>query len=446
MTTVIHRAEGIADTVAQTTSNTGGPAGTQAATVNGTVTASVTHVAHGQRASKYVNSANSTSTIEDTTALGTLTIVRGREYVWIDGAPPANLRIGQVTQSGTLACGVGISTGQKLRLNDGTSTQMAIGTTNVPTGQWVRIEWRMVASTTVGQASAKIWYSADSTGAADESISSAASFNTRSNFDRYFLGNAFSASQTYTRYGDEGAWSDVDAEIGPYVDPVTVSADFEGGSPLAPFDSTSGTSVSTLYGVDGGSGVLLDSTAAPAYLRVGPTQIGPGRRYSSVRARFQIPDTTLSGNTALLRWRNNDPLSSGGGGNGDIWVNTSDESVRGDLQPADFFISSAGLITAGAWYQLNAVCGFLDDGTSMMKVKVNGVEIGNFTSTLNTVGQAHVHLDLGSAATLDARVIFDDVTVIYSDSVLDYQAALPDLTAARSPLAPVGAVRHAAVW
>lgn len=420
MTLVQHRAEGLADTTTLTTSNTSGPAGTAFNAVVSTVTASTTHAAHGTRSTKYASSAVSTCSGQDTSTLGTLTVVRGREYVWIDGAPPANLRIGQADSAGALACGVGMSTGRLLRLNDSTSTQMAIGTVAIPTGQWVRIEWRMVASATVGSASAKVWFSADSTGSPDDSISSAASFNTKASFDRYQLGNMFSANQTYTRYGDEGAWSDVDAEIGPYVDPVTVTADLEGGSPLAPFDSTSGTSTSAAAALVGAAGVVLDSRSAASYVRVGPTSTGPGRRWVTLNAWMRLPSGTLTENAPIIRFRNTDPLTSSGGGNGDIWVDHTDQSVRGDLLPADAFASSASLIAANTWFLVQAVCAFKDDGTSSLKAKINGTQVGSITSTVPTVGEALQHIDIGSPSTADSILHVDQIVVRVSDSTLDY--------------------------
>lgn len=424
MAVVAHRAEGLADTTVLTASNTGGAAGDAFNAVIGSPTASTTHAAHGTRSMRCSVAAASTSGGQDSTSLGTLTVVRGRLYLWVDGSPPANLRVAQGLSSGTLGFGVGLSTGRMLRLNDGASTQMAIGTSAIPTGQWVRIEWRVVASATVGQASAKVWFNAASTGTPDDTLSSAASFNTRASWNRYDTGIAFSASQTYTLYVDEAVWTDNDSgEIGPYVDPVTISADFEGGSPLAPFDLTSGVLTGASYAYEGSGGARLDSTAAAAHMRVGPTSTGAGRRYTSLRAWFRLPSGSLTDNAPLVRFRNTDPLASGGGGNGDVWVNFTDNSVRGDLQPADSFTGAAGLIQSNTWYLLRAVCGFLDDGTSSMKVAINGTQIGNITSTLPVVGEALAHVDFGSAAVNDSITDWDQITVTVSDSLLGYLAA-----------------------
>lgn len=416
MTVVQHRFEGLADTTALTTGNTGGPAGTAFSTVTGAITASTDFAAAGTRSMKCVTSASTTSTGRDTTALGTLTTVRGRMYVRLSASPAANLRLAMALNGTTMACGVGLSTTRNLRLNDSASTQMAVGSTPLPTGQWIRIEWEMVASATVGRASAWAWFTASSTGAPDVTIASGASFNTLAQFTSYDAGLSFSTSQTYTAYLDEIAWTD-GALLGPYADPVTLDTGFESGT--TGFDTATNVATSTSYGIVG-TGARIDSRAGASFLRVGPTSTGPGRRWVTVRGMFRLPLGNLTENAALLRLRNTDPLASGGGGNGDVWVQASDGSVRGDLQPGDSFSTAAGLITTGIWHSLRVVCAFKDDGTSSMKVSLDGVEIGSITSTLNTVGQALQFVELGAGTAVDAVVDWDQLTVTVSDSTLGY--------------------------
>jgi hypothetical protein len=214
MTTITHGFDGLADGAAVTTSSYGSGAAPNA--VNGNVTADAARAVHGDRAGEFVVAAASTAVIQDTTSLGTLTVTRARAYLYITGNPPANLRFMQAFDGGTLAVSVGLSTSRLVRLVDSAFAVMATSAVAVPTSQVVRVEARFVASTTAGTASAKVWFSPESTGTPDIEVTAGSTFNTRASWSRYEAGISFSAAQTYTLYMDEIAWSDVDAEIGPY--------------------------------------------------------------------------------------------------------------------------------------------------------------------------------------------------------------------------------------
>lgn len=74
-----------------------------------------------------------------------------------------------------------------------------------------------------------------------------------------------------------------------------------------------------------------------------------------------------------------------------------------------------------AWFYLQAVCGFKDDGSSFLKMKVNGTEIGKMTSAMFTTGDALDHVVLGlESGIADAVMDVDSVQITVSDSTLDY--------------------------
>jgi hypothetical protein len=219
---IFHGFDGLADGAAVTTSSYG--TGTAPNAITGTVTADAARAVHGDMAGEFVTAATSTAVIQDTTSLGTLTVVRSRTYLHITANPPANMRILQAFDGGTLAVSIGLSTGRLVRLVDSAFAVMATSGVAVPTNQTVRVEGRFVASSTAGTASAKVWFSPESTGAADIEVTAGTTFNTRPSFSRYEAGISFSGSQTYTLHMDEIAWSDVDSEIGPYSAPAATTS------------------------------------------------------------------------------------------------------------------------------------------------------------------------------------------------------------------------------
>lgn len=420
MTTITHGFDGLADGAAVTTSSYG--TGTAPNAVLGSVTADAARAVHGDMAAEMAVAGTTTAGLQDTTSLGTQTVIRGRGYLYISAGPAANLRIFQVLDGTTLACSVGLNTSRQVRLVDSAFAVMGTSGTAVPTGQVVRVEWRFVASATVGQASVKIWFSPESTGAPDITLSSGSTFNTRTSFSRYDSGISFSTGQTYTLFLDEIAWTDDDSgEIGPYVPPAPgdqeLVDDFETGS-VGAWDIATNANVGTGFARQGVYGVRLDSTTSFARLRWDSSTFGATRRWCAVRFWVRFPQGAPTEDVALVRWRNTDPLSSGGGGNGDVWLDSADQTLRGDLQPGDFFLGPA--LTANVWYQLSAVCAYKDDGTSSMKIRLNGTQIADVASTINDPGQTLAHVEFGTLTVQDDILDLDSITILVSDTVLDY--------------------------
>lgn len=415
-----HRSEGLADDTTLTTSNSGGPGGTAYDAVNNTPKVDTALVAHGSRSTLLTATSMSSVGGRDTdVSLGTTRRVRGRGYFRFPSLPPVNLGPVQTISNTTLACRIQFTTTGTLRIVDSAFAQMVSSATTVPLNQWIRMEWRFVASTTAGQASLDVWFNHLSTGAPDISISSAASFNTLAYFDKYDAGISFSAADTYTMSTDEVVWTTDDAASpGVFQPTLTYSEDFEGASPLDTFDATGNADVDAAAAHGGSLGLRLDSRTLPAYAKISNLTFGAGHRWASIAAWMRQPLGSLTANCPLVRFRNTDPSSSGTGGNGDIWIDFTNGQIKGDLMPANFLSGSTDL--NGSWFYLQAVCGFKDDGTSVLKVKVNGAEIGVVNSTLPVVGEALAHVVLGSQSAVDAVLDVDDLDLSVSDDTLDY--------------------------
>lgn len=414
-----HRFEGMPDGTTLTTSNAGDAAGVNYNLVNQTPVADDALVAKGTRSLLCALSSASACSGRDTTTVGATRIIRGRGYFYFTATPAANCLFVQILRSGAFAGAVQLTTANQLRLTDSAFAQMALSGTTVPLNQWVRIEWRFVASATVGQASVKMWSSIDSTGTPDIDLSSAASFNTLSYFDAYDTGSIFSSSRTYTLSYDDVVWtSDDNAEVGPYADPVTFSYDFEGGSPLASLETTGNANVTASAAKLGSAGLRLSAQSVPAYARVSTLSFGTGRRWASLAAWMRLPSGVLTANASLVRFRNTDPVATGTGGNGDIWIDQATGFVKGDLLTANSFTGSVNM--GSAWFYLQAVCAYKADGTSSMKVKINGVEVGSIASTLPVTGEALAGVVLGSQSVVDQIVDIDSFELSVSDTTLDY--------------------------
>lgn len=417
-----------------------------------TFTADSIQFAKGTRSMKAVSVAAQQTYGAVTTPIGPTRIIRGRAFVRITANPAVNLmRFAQVTQGGALACGIGITTSGKLRFIDSTSVQMGNATTaSVPLNQWFRVEWRMIASATVGQANLSFWSNANSTGAADETLSSSALWNTRTNFDSYEIGSFFSANATHTVFLDEVVWTTDDAGlIGPYADTVTKTFDFEGGTPLVNAESTGNANVTSAAARLGSAGLRLDARTVPGYLKMGDISFGAGRRWASMAAWMRQPSGSLTADCQLVRFRTTSGDNTATGGHGEIWIDHLTGFIKGDLLPASNFTGATNVNSN--WFYLQAVCAFMDNGNSSMKVKINGVEIGNIVSTVPSVGQALFFVVLGKESVADALLDVDSYELSVSDSTLDYigSAGTPPGTYVRSGANWVIAtpyVKSGAVW
>lgn len=345
---VQHRYEGLANNTQLTTANTGDAAGVAYNQVNGTALVSSSEYYKGSRG--VVNSVSSGTTAggRDTTNIGGSRVVRGRCYFKTSANPGSNLGVAQALNGSSMAARIQLTTGGVIRIIDSTSTQMVTsGATTLPLSAWCRIEWRFVASTTVGQASVKVWFNPASTGTPDIDLSSAASFNTLAYFDGYDAGISFTASQTYSAMWDEVAWSiDDAAEIGPQTDDYTITYDFEGAGPLDTVESTSNASIDAGAAKTGSAGLRLNSQTTPACLRATSLTFGSGRRYASLAAWVRQPSGNLTQNASLVRFRNTNPNTDETGGNGDLWIDRTTGFIRADLYGPKAMTGTGNVTTA----------------------------------------------------------------------------------------------------
>lgn len=90
---------------------------------------------------------------------GTQTTWYGRVYINITGATPTQNRSGMKTNANVRWA---ISTARKIELYNGGATVGATSTTIIPTGQWVRIEWKIIHHASAGSFEMKIFLTPNS--------------------------------------------------------------------------------------------------------------------------------------------------------------------------------------------------------------------------------------------------------------------------------------------
>lgn len=189
--------------------------GTSAATYDNT------HVAHGTLAAKINNGTGSGVWLEWGASLSSPTDHFGRVYFFLPSIPT-------VTPPTLIQCvGPASANALTLRLNATTGTVVAFYNTGsdtvfssaVPSGQWVRLEYHLVHSATVGQFEAKLFNSMDST-IPDQTFSSTANKNTLASAANMRFGQVSAADSGFSLWMD-----DIVAGATSYPGPVTVASD-----------------------------------------------------------------------------------------------------------------------------------------------------------------------------------------------------------------------------
>ncbi len=143
------------------------------------MTYSNTHAADGTLSAKLgVAAAQGQERMIWTTALGTVTDHYGRIYVWQDAFDSLRTQIIQFHASFDAAygCAINITPTGKIQIWDSSNSQVGITTASMSTGQWVRLEWHIIHSTTVGMAEVKLFNTATSS-TATETVTTAANKN-----------------------------------------------------------------------------------------------------------------------------------------------------------------------------------------------------------------------------------------------------------------------------
>lgn len=168
--------EGGSDTTTISAANSGGGSGNAFSTVvvgsGVTLTYSVTQSHKSVLGMKLVQPATPALTYVDWTGLGSLTgNFYTRFYLYLAALPSATTYINTVRTSADVGCAflrINVTTGFIEAANAAQSGIAAsTGSVAVATNQWIRIESRIVASTTVGQFEWRLFNNADSTVASD---------------------------------------------------------------------------------------------------------------------------------------------------------------------------------------------------------------------------------------------------------------------------------------
>lgn len=207
-----------------TTSDTGSPSQFSSVTVSAgsSIKYDTTHVAHGTMALKMVVADVLATNIQGAT--GTLTEEWGRFYIFptafsgqdslavnFSGASAKN----NILQSG----------GLKLQVRSNSGGSGATGV-SIPTSQWVRVEYHILYSSTVGTMEAKLFNTMDSI-TADDTTAALTGTNTQSNSTNFGLGTGNTSFHAYTAWYD--CWvAGCTAYPGPF--PVNTTAPTVSGS------------------------------------------------------------------------------------------------------------------------------------------------------------------------------------------------------------------------
>jgi hypothetical protein len=149
--------------------------------------------------------------------LGTsITTIYGRLYLFLPSGHDQNVFVARgFGIGGALAWEIIILAAGNILLRDNTGASSATGAVNVSMNQWIRIEFKMVSSPTVGQLEAKLFNTADSS-SPDETITSAANQNTLTRTDRVRFGVTVQGKASSTYYFDNILVNDT-AYPGPVV-------------------------------------------------------------------------------------------------------------------------------------------------------------------------------------------------------------------------------------
>jgi hypothetical protein len=261
------------------TTATGGSAGnTNAASGNyfdiiasGTgsaITFDNTHAAHGTLSYKLAPGAGAvTCNLSWTSSLAASgqTRVDFRVYAYLPSTPTANTRLITVTTTaGTKCAALVVNTTGKMSWQDTTGAQITGGafTNACATAQWIRVEGYVIGSATVGQVSASLYNSMDST-TATETVTSAASQNTAGLCGKVLAGPNADTASVPAFWVDDFAATTSGTPLGPAL--VTITGVVATAAEAAP----AGTTVVSVPGV-----AATIASAGPSDEAVSGTVIG----------------------------------------------------------------------------------------------------------------------------------------------------------------------------
>ena len=164
----------------------------------GTIKYDNTH-SYGLLSSNFVSAGNPAAAVLSwSTAFGTQTDHYGRLYLWMNSNPTgASLRL---LTTNPIWIAVRLTTAGILSIQPFNGGGVDL-TNAISLGQWVRIEWHMIQSTTVGQVEIKLFNNANSS-TPTETQATAANLDTGANVTGIDIGSGSGASTTATFWLD----------------------------------------------------------------------------------------------------------------------------------------------------------------------------------------------------------------------------------------------------
>ncbi len=254
--------EGLADETAPTTGNSGGASGVPFDAVSvgagATLVGDTAQAAHGTTGLRVETGGTSTTAyVQYSTVLGTLSTIYGRTYLRMSANPASSVRVALVLGGGSNRAAVRITSAGKVQTADAAGTTVQTTTAAIALNQWVRVEWRMVLSATVGLIEAKLFNSADSS-IPTETITSTATLNLGGDADAYRLGTTSNLANVAAFWLDDIGWSAA-GYLGPAVAQTQVAVGQAGETTTA---YPVGVLKSTLLGLPTVTDTALPVTAA----------------------------------------------------------------------------------------------------------------------------------------------------------------------------------------
>lgn len=212
--------EGGSDEVDISAANSGGASGTAFTTVvkdaSNNVKYDTARAAHGTVSCRInVATANRAAVDYDNPVIGTVTELWGRLYYYNTAIPSVGIRLASIHNSaGTRQASIEVPSNGKLRVADSASVSDDT-VANIPLNQWIRIEFHVLHSATVGQIEAKLYTLDNTSPITDGTVSSPATRNTGTNSEEAVFGNSNFNAQTLEFWIDD-LQINTDGWPGPY--------------------------------------------------------------------------------------------------------------------------------------------------------------------------------------------------------------------------------------
>lgn len=188
-----------------TTGDTGSQTAWDTVVTNGSTTIkySTTHAAHGSQSAKFSAVTQSAMYLQWDSAMGATTDNYGRVYLWRDSLDATNIHywLSVYDNAANFICRFMISQSGKVAIQNSAGSTIATGTTTVATGQWTRLEYKIVNNASTGILEVKLFNTADST-TADDTVT-ATGQNTRADTGIVRFGSEQVNSAGYAYYLDD---------------------------------------------------------------------------------------------------------------------------------------------------------------------------------------------------------------------------------------------------